>query len=381
MESITTYLSPNGQTMTQGTGPATCLRVATVEGVLTLSREAQNEPWSISDVSLEECHIGVLLFEPISSKLFAGAHHGGGLWVSEDGEGESWRQLTAGLDHSHIYSLAARTLDNQVTLFLGTAPAALYRSDNLGETWREVSSLQDVPDVDKWTFPPPPHIAHVKSITFHPEQPSTIFTSVEQGGLFRSIDDGQSWIEITSYSHPDDIAYRDIHRLLIHPETPDIFYLASGEGLFRSRDSGDTWDQLSRRGDPMGYPDFLYFDPRDLGVLYMGGSYRNPGYWMEVDKSESSVMQSSDEGENWKMLDNGFPKPVIGAFEAMCLHQWGDKIMLVIGTATGEIYTSDDDGGSWQCIADDIAPVSKDDHHIPFLPPEARKAAMAKRLG
>lgn len=376
----TTYLSPNGQTITHGSGTATCMRVATIEGVITLRRNAQGDPWQKTEQILSDLHISSLLFEPLSDKLFAGAHHGGGLWVSDDGTKKEWRQLTVGLDRPHIYTIAQRTLGKEVTLFLGTAPAALYRSNDLGESWTEMTSLRDVPDVNQWSFPPPPHIAHVKNIAFHPNEPATIFVSIEQGGLFKSMDDGESWLEITSYSHPDDIAYRDIHRLLIHPRTPEVFYLASGEGLFRSTNRGETWDQLTRRGDPMGYPDFLYFDPDDINVIYMAGSYRNPGYWIQVGKSESSIMRSTDEGKNWQMLDNGFPKPVIGAFEAMGIHHWNKKTLLIIGTATGEIYTSDDAGQSWQCIADNMPAISKDDHHIPFLPPEERADAMAKRL-
>ncbi len=381
MTHLTAYLSPNGQSITHGEAPVNHLQIATVEGIVSLRRAALGSAWTEAEHSLTDLHIGSLLFEPQSGKLFAGAHHDGGLWVSDDGAGKEWRPLTDGLDRPHIYSLATRTIEDHVTLFLGTAPAALYRSEDLGETWSEITSLQDVPDTDKWTFPPPPHIAHVKHVAFHPNQPTTFFVSIEQGGLFKTVDDGVSWDEITSYSHPDDIAYRDIHRLLIHPKSPDVFYLASGEGLFRSSDGGVTWNQQSRRGDPMGYPDFMFFDPRDLNQIYLAGSYRNPGYWMEVDMSESSVMQSSDEGQSWEKLGNGLPDPVIGAFEAMSLHHWDNSTMLVIGTATGEIYTSEDNGRSWQCIADNIAPVSKDDHHIPFLPPEEQAAAKAKRPG
>ena len=87
-------------------------------------------------------------------------------------------------------------------------------------------------------------------------------------------------------------------------------------------------------------------------------------------------MKSADGGKTWIELDHGLPKPVVGAFEAMGLHHWPDGMMLTLGTATGQIYVSEDRGASWECIADGIAPVSKDDHHFPFMPPEARKRAM-----
>ena len=379
MTEATAYLSPNGDNMTRGDGPATRLLVATVEGVVTLRRETPDAPWALAGRSLADRHVGSLLFEPGSGKLFAGAHGDGGLWVSDDGEGAGWRRLANGLDRPHIYSLAARRRGDRVTMFLGTQPAALYRSDDLGETWSEAASLRDVPDTDKWTFPPPPHIAHVKSTVFHPEQPDTIYALVEQGALLKSVDDGRSWVELSSYSRPGEVAYRDTHRLLINPSDPSVFYLATGEGLYRSGDGGESWDHLTQRGDRLGYPDFLYFDPRDDGILYMAGSHRNPGQWFDEGVADSVVMRSADDGRTWAELDHGLPKPVIGAFEAMALHQWDGGMMLAIGTATGEVYASEDDGASWICIAEDVAPVSKDHHHIPFLPPAERERAMAGR--
>ena len=50
-----------------------------------------------------------------------------------------------------------------------------------------------------------------------------------------------------------------------------------------------------------------------------------------------------------------------------------------IATATGEIYSSDNDGDTWTCIVDDLAPVSKDHHHIAFLPADEAERALAAR--
>ena len=266
-----------------------------------------------------------------------------------------------------------------MTIFAGTQPAALYRSDDLGETWRELSSLREVPGTEKWTFPPPPHIAHVKSTIFHPDEPRTIFALVEQGALLKSVDDGQTWLEMESYSAADDEAYRDTHRLIIAKGDSDRFFLATGEGLYRSGDGGANWDHLTRRGELMGYPDFLFFDPRDENVIFLGGARFNPGRWRTEKLSDSRIMRSADGGQSWVDLDHGLPKPVIGAFEAMTLHQWDGGMTLLIATATGEIYSSDNDGDTWTCIVDDLAPVSKDHHHIAFLPADEAERALAAR--
>ena len=149
-----TYLSPNGQNVSFGTGTVTRMLVGTIDGVVTLDRKLRGKPWVEAARGLKGLHIGALLCEPGSGKLFAGCHADGGLWVSDDGEGADWRRLTDGLAHDHIYSLAVRDHGGEVTLFAGASPAALYRSDDLGENWTEISSLRDVPgSINGHSFP------------------------------------------------------------------------------------------------------------------------------------------------------------------------------------------------------------------------------------
>lgn len=379
MSTNSTYLSPNGQQVTQGDGPVLELMVGTTEGVLTLSRAKVGMPWIISARSLTHCHIGQLLFEKKTGKLFAGAHADGGMWVSDDGKGKNWRSVNKGLSRKHIYALASRRINEDVTMFAGTSPAGLYRSNDLGENWEEVSSIFEVPDTEKWTFPPPPHIPHVKQIVFHPADPLTIYVLIEQGAFLKSVDDGKTWTDLTSYSHPEDESYRDMHRLVIQPNTPKNFYIATGVGMYRSADGGQTFKRLTRRGERLGYPDFVFLHPKDFQTIYVGGSELNPGKWYETGMAKSCVMRSSDAGNSWEELKNGMPEPMKGAIEAMTQHYWDGGMNLFVGTATGEVYLSEDEGFSWVCIANEIKPISKDDHHIPFISEEKRKEEMDRR--
>ena len=115
-----------------------------------------------------------------------------------------------------------------MTLFAGTSPAGLYRSEDLGESWTEITSIFGASDTAKWTFSPPPHIPHVKQTVFHPTDRETIYVLVEQGAFLKSTDDGKTWTELAAYSAPEDDVYRDVHRLVIKPDQPEIFYLVTG---------------------------------------------------------------------------------------------------------------------------------------------------------
>lgn len=379
MSENVTYLSPNGQNVSYGTGTVTQMLVGTIDGVVTLDRKLRGKPWVEASRGLKGLHISALLCEPGSGKLLAGCHADGGLWINDDGLADDWREVTSGLRHRHIYSLAMRETDGHVTLFAGASPAALYRSDDLGESWVEITSLTAVSGSDKWTFIPPPHHPHVKNIVFHPTEPETFFVLVEQGALLKTSDDGATWREIESYVGADDESWREVHRLMIHPHDGDLMYLATGEGLYRSRDGGGTFDNVHHRGERMGYPEFLFLDPSDHKTVWMGGSHLNPTEWFKDGIADSTILQSRDQGDNWTEPNAGFPNPVIGAFEAMSMHLWYGGMMLVIGTATGEIWATDDYCRSWVCLDDDVPSLSKEDHHLPFMSDEDRAAAMAAR--
>ena len=86
-------------------------------------------------------------------------------------------------------------------------------SDDLGKSWTELPGLRQVPGVEKWTFPGPPHLAHAKSITFHPKDPNIIHVAVEVGGFLRSTDGGKTWTTIDNINP-------DAHRVLVPANDP-----------------------------------------------------------------------------------------------------------------------------------------------------------------
>jgi photosystem II stability/assembly factor-like uncharacterized protein len=385
MTEITAYMSPNGQNTSEALAPATRLQVATIQGVATLTRKDPTAPWVHASSALTDLHIGALLHEPVSGKLFAGAHEDQGIWVSDDGEGRSWRPVSKGPQYRNVYALAARRSGSEVTLYAGTQPAALYRSSDFGETWVDLGALNQMPERDKWSFPGPPHIPHVKSIAVHPTQARTVFALVEQGGLFRSDDDGESFTELKAYSKPGELAYRDVHRLLINPDRPHEFFLATGEGLYRSVDAGASFTHLMKRGETIGYPDHVFFDPFNRRTLFMAGTAKSPNEWMRTNRADPVVVKSTDYGDSWAELSNGISKPVDVAFEGMCQHIWRDATgraggyMLALASASGRVWTTENAGDSWIEVAGRIAPVSKDHHYLPFLPAEERQRWIARR--
>jgi photosystem II stability/assembly factor-like uncharacterized protein len=374
-------LSCNGVTVTTAERPADRMYVGTIRGLITLERGAAGAPWSVVGEALTDRHVSALLLEPRSRRLFAAAHGDGGIAVSLD-DGLTWRDASSGLDDRNVYTLAVQYRGGNTILFAGVEPAKLYRSDDLGASWSELRALRDVPNTGLWNFPPPPHIAHVKNVAFDSNIPTTLYASIEQGALLKSVDDGASWVELESYEDTSEDKFRhDIHRVLVKRSDPNWLFMLTGDGTYRSLDAGASWEHTTTRDFTIGYPDAGFIDPRDENVLYIGGPKNAPRSWAVERAADSTMMRSRDGGTTWEERRNGLPAKIVGNFEAMGMHHAGAHLMLVAGTATGEVFVSDDAGGEWSVAATGLAPISKGGHYRWFLDAQQREVVESVMRG
>jgi photosystem II stability/assembly factor-like uncharacterized protein len=362
-------ISPNGRASYVHDAPPTTLLVGTIDGVVTLERNEGQASWHRTASSLAGHQISALVTEPKSGRVFAGTA-GRGLFTSTDG-GASWQLRTSGLRNQHVFAMALDERPANPVLYAGMLPPALYRSFDLGLTWEELPSLNDVPDADKWNFRAPPGAPHVKNVAFHPTDLDTLYVCIEQGGLLRSTNAGRTWSEIDTWFHPEDTFYRDAHRLVHATGDPRLMYLATGDGVCRSTDAGATWTRLTTGADRVGYPDALLLDPKDSDVLYVAGAGGHPGTWNQ-QTARPGVVRSADAGRTWQELGDGLPSPLRGNIEAMSMVSWPGGLGLYLGTAVGEVWSSEDGGAHWQLIAETAA-VSKAGHFRKFLSPEERE--------
>jgi photosystem II stability/assembly factor-like uncharacterized protein len=356
---MTVCLSPNGVSVSEGGAPPEKLLVGTANGIACLERRHGDEAWELARHALEGEHISSLLVEPERGGLFAGTY-AHGLFVSDDG-GHAWRES---LTSPHeVYTVAARKRNGGLTLYVGTEPAHLFCSDDYGQQWQDLPALRAVPDVDTWTFPAPPHAAHVKSLALDPRDSETMYACVEQGALLKTEDGGHSWRELSGYARPDDVNYKDIHRLVLCPSHPDLMYMTTGEGLYRSEDGGESWEHLTRRDGRVGYPDGLALSPRDPNVVFMAGAANSPDFWRESHHANACVVRSHDAGRTWEVVQRGMPENMRANIEALSLHAWPSGYTVFVATTDGDVFASQDEGEYWTRIASGLAPISKSGHY------------------
>jgi photosystem II stability/assembly factor-like uncharacterized protein len=344
-------VSPNGKNHYETSGPADRVLVGTANGIVALERS--DGSWRESGRMLEGKHIGSIAIEPTRGVIFAGVHEGG-LWASEDG-GQTWERRDSGIGQDDFYGLNCVQVGSEVRVYAGTEPAHLYVSADFGRSWTELESLLNMPSKEKWTFPAPPHEAHVKNIVFDPSDPNTIYAGVEVGGAFKSTDAGKTWTELNGF-------YEDVHRLMTVPSKPNDVYMSTGRSLYHSVDKGGTWEPMSLPENRIAYPDALVILPQQPEVMFTAGSSGSPGSWRTSKDANAAIARTRDAGRTWEYLAGGLPGHLRGNVEAMTMNVFPSGFELVAGTTDGDVFFSEDEGETWNTIGQSLPPVSKGGH-------------------
>jgi photosystem II stability/assembly factor-like uncharacterized protein len=364
-------LSPGGQSITVGETAKKNLLVGTVNGIFPFTRN--NNEWIRGETMLPDQHVSSVIFEPSTETLFAGSYSGK-IFASSD-RGKTWQLRNAGIGDKEIYSLASQIVDGKPRVYAGTQPAHLYFSDDLGKSWTELPGLRQVPGVEKWTFPGPPHQAHAKSITFHPKDPKIIHVAVEVGGFLRSTDGGKTWTTIDNINP-------DAHRVLISESDPTRLYGTApttncgpetAAGFCVSADGGQSWTSMTPRDFRIGYVDPFFVHPNNADVLFVAGAKTGPGTWRKLHTADARIARSRDGGKNWDILTGGLPDHIRGNIEGMAMDVWNGGYALFAGTTDGDVFYSEDEGEHWRTIISGIGPVSKS-HHYQNLALEGQEA-------
>jgi photosystem II stability/assembly factor-like uncharacterized protein len=347
-------MSHGGTTIYSSDAPSNDLLVATVDGVVFLKRNSANDPWQVSHKGLSGHHVIGLMIEPVSGTIFATMHDAGVAATTDFGE--TWQFRNDGLKSENVYSIACGSKGGRTRLYVGTEPAHLYYSDDLGAGWTELPNLRSVPSVPKWTFPAPPHNAHVINITVDPKHHETIYACIEQGGLLKSMDGGSTWKELDGFND-------DCHRLLILASDTQKLYLPTGYGFYRSSDGGETWEDISKKISRIGYPDPMVIHPKNEKLMFVAGGEADPYHWMQTKSANPRIARSRDGGDTWEIVDKGMPERFDASFEAMCLEAWNGSYEVYAGNTDGEIWSTANEGANWAKVVEGIPAVSKTIHH------------------
>lgn len=274
-----------------------------------------------------------------------------------------------------------------------------------------------------WEFAGPMNVGgRVTDIEMHPTDPNTIFACAATGGIYKSTDQGKQWAQIfdgyATLSIGDmDIARSDkrilyvgtgepnggngsvtydgygvykstdegisfthvglenaggIGRVIIHPDNPDIVYVAAmgnlfannpERGVYRTRDGGISWQNILYISDSTGaidliihptHPDTIYATMWERVRYATHRSYGGP---------TSGIYRSYNGGDTWDQLTNGLPSGnisriglglcesqpnIIYAHYSDSDREWIDLFKTLDGGDTWFATNSDLEGAYWE---------------------------------
>lgn len=141
--------------------------------------------------------VNSLSYDVHSGGLYA-ATHTEGVFVSMDG-GETWKQSSRGLHVRKTWTIGVDP-HKEGRLYVGTQYGHLFRSDNNGASWVEVTSLYDAPHRMEWGIDWGRGTLGlaIHTVKFDPEHEGRFYIIASGNGVYRTDDDGESWKPLRS---------------------------------------------------------------------------------------------------------------------------------------------------------------------------------------
>jgi photosystem II stability/assembly factor-like uncharacterized protein len=243
------------------------------------------------------------------------------------------------------------------TFYFGATGGGVWKTTNAGERWNNVSD---------GFF----EVGSIGAIAVAESDPNVVYVGTGSAcprgnisvgnGVYKSTDAGRSWTHIGLKEAGQ------IGRIRVHPQNPDLVYLAAlghifgpneERGVFRSQDGGRNWEKVLYVSEKTGAID-IAMNPANSREIYaaMWRVERKP--WTLIDgDEEGGVHKTTDAGDNWEKLENGLPTGVlIGRIGLAIARTKPDRVWAQVSSKEkedGGLYRTDDAGKKWTRINPD----------------------------
>ena len=332
-----------------------------------------NQPWeSIGPTNQSGRITDIEMPVGSASRVYAAAASGG-IFTSND-LGQNWRPIFDDQTTLSIGDLAISE-NNTDLIYVGTGESnagggslaydgnGVYKSTDAGESWQNIG-LENAGSIGRVTIDPNnDDIVYVGAM-------GALFENDENGGIYKTVDGGDTWNQIFFLS--DSTGCID---LAIHPENSNLIYAAMWErirrpqnrqyggetsGIYQSTDGGETWTEL-RNGLPTAGE-----DKGRIGIA-ISASSPNILYALYADAigNLDAVYRTENGGASWEQRStNGI---ISTSFS------WWFGRIFVHPTDPEELYVTSlimsrslDGGASWQTVFED----AHVDQHALYIHPE-----------
>ena len=304
-------------------------------------------------------------------RLWAGPQsmHWGGLLQSSDDFGRTWTNPEAanvkfpdGTDAAlkQIWQIAPGREGEPDTLYCGVEPAAIFVSRDAGETWTLNEGLWNHPHRSRWE--PGGGGLCLHTILLDPADSKRIRVAISTGGMYVTEDGGANWRPSNQGVRADFLPDKKpefgqcVHKVVQAKGRPERMYLQNHWGLYRSDDRGETWTDIAN-GVPSDFGFGLGIHPRDPECAWIVPLESDQ--FRCTPEGKLRVYRTRNGGSSWDPLSAGLPQE--GAYETVLRDALAvdtlDAAGVYIGTRSGKVFGSADEGDSWSELVDGLPPV------------------------
>jgi photosystem II stability/assembly factor-like uncharacterized protein len=237
--------------------------------------------------------------------------------------------------------------------YMGVNDGGVWKSTDFGQTWNPI--FDDQPT------------GSIGSIAIAPSNPNVIYVGSGEGlqrpdlstgdGIYKSADGGKTWTHLGLFNG------QQIPAIAIDPGNPNRVFAAvlghpygpnDERGVFRSTDGGATWQKVLYKDEDTGARDVI-FDPSNPRKLYaVLWAARQFPWEANANGPGSGIYVSTDGGSNWRQLLLGLPtfEDGLGPM-SMAIAPSNPRRMYARTDSKkgGGFYRSDDAGENWRIMS------------------------------
>lgn len=336
--------------------------VGTRKGLFLLESDGDRRDFRLRGPFCEGWPIYHAVLDPRTGTILAAAAsawHGAAVWRSPD-LGETWEVSSEGLAHGAdglaLSKLSGLAVSGDRVLAGGEA-AGLFASRDGGARWSLVSTLDGQPGREDWNDPDkqPPGNLGLPGLLPHPDDPARLWAVVQGYGCFETTDGGETWTPRNrglraSWPLPEDAEVGFcVHKLVLAADRQRL-YQQNHCGVHRSDDAGRAWVEITD-GLPSDFGFAAAAHPHDRDALYV--IPLDAGHGRCMPEGRAAVWRTTDAGSTWRRLDHGLPQrdAWLGVLREGLAIDSLDVPGLYVGTSTGQVFVSADEGERWHEVA------------------------------